>query len=249
MKKGYDVFGPAYGVMLRNDLHALASIDHKFLKEMILLDEESYSFLYHQTAPAAIDMRGHELYSFSARFKGNSERQTIENALRYTAKIAAEYQVPFEKMKFGGTEKEILARGTDWCADMARVGAVLLQCNGIPARIVHMANLDKAYHGHVVTEAFYEGKYGICDFLYGYCFYDGRPLDAYELMRCRQYLEGYPEEYASLYSVVAINEYDPMGRNDYTVSAPNQYCTNLINQDHGGRWIMGEDETIKQVLT
>lgn len=41
MKKGYDVFGNEYGVMLKNDLHAGNSIDHKFLREMILLDNES----------------------------------------------------------------------------------------------------------------------------------------------------------------------------------------------------------------
>lgn len=240
MKKGYDVFGPAYGVMMRNDLHALESIDHKFMQEMILLDEESRDFLY-QTAPVRINMEAHELNSFAKRFKGSDDRQTIENILQYTAKIASTYQTAFEDMKFGGTEREILDRGTDWCADMARVGAVLLQCRGIPARIVHLADLSRAYYGHVVTEAFYEGKYGVCDFLYGYSFYDKRPLDAYDLMCCKRYLEGYPEDYASLYMAAAINEYDPMGDNDYTVSVPNQYTLNLISQDHGGKWIMGED--------
>lgn len=240
MERGYDVFGPAYGVMLRYDLHALGSIDHKLLREMVLLDEKSHNFLY-QTAPAKINMKDHELYLFAMQFKGYSERQTIENILRYTVGIAEHFQVPFEEMKFGGTEKEILDRGTDWCADLARVGAVLLQCNGIPARIVHLANPDKAYNGHVVTEAFYEGKYGICDFLYGYFFYEKRPLDAYDLMCYKQYLDGYPEDYASLYLAIAISEYNPIEANDYSVSTPNQYYLNLINQDHGGKWIMGED--------
>lgn len=240
MKQGYDVFGPAYGVMMRNDLHALESIDHKFMREMILLDGGSREFLY-RAAPAKINMEGHELYRFAMRFRENRERRTIGKALRFTAEIAADYQTAFEDMKFGGTEKEILDRGTDWCADLARVGAVLLQCNGIPARIIHLANLNKAYHGHVVTEAYYEGKYGVCDFLYGYCFYDGQPLDAYDLMCHKQYLEGCPEDYASLYSAAAISEYDPMGDNDYTVSLPNQYTTNIINTDHGGKWFMGED--------
>lgn len=47
-------------------------------------------------------------------------------------------------MLFGGTEKEILDRGTDWCTDMARVGAVFLKCLGIPSRIVHLADTGKA---------------------------------------------------------------------------------------------------------
>lgn len=201
MKSGYDIFGKAYGVMLRNDLHAINSIDHKFMQEMILLEDESCVFLYDEK-PKLIDMRGHELYAFAKRFRETNDRQTIENALSYTAEIANKCHDEFSEMKFGGTEKEILDRGTDWCVDLARVGAVLLTCNGIPARIVHLANLEKAYNGHVVVEAFYEG----------------------------------------LYSAVAINEYNPMDKNnDYTISMPNQYYMNLIYTDHQDVWIMGED--------
>ena len=139
MKQGYDVFGKAYGVMMRNDLHDLKSIDHQFLRDMIRLDEESYPMLYAHE-PAQYNMNEHELYPFALQFRGESDHQTIENILRYTANVAANCYDDFEEMKFGGTEKEILERGTDWCADMARVGAVLLMCNGIPARIVHLVN-------------------------------------------------------------------------------------------------------------
>lgn len=242
MEKGYDVFGKAYGVMNRNDLHALESIDHKLMQEMILLDNASFEHLY-SVQPQAADMRSHELYPFAVQFRQGDDRQTIENILRYCSDIALHYDVPFEQMCFGGTEKEILNRGTDWCADMARVGAVLLMCNGIPARIVHLVNPAKAYNGHVVVEAFYEGKYGICDFIYGYYFHEDKPLDAYELMHNKQYLDGYPEDYAALYSAVAISEYDPMGDNCYKVSGPNQYYINLINSNHNGKWIMDEDKT------
>ena len=38
MKKGYGIFGKPYEVMLRNDLHDPASIDHDLLRNMILLD-------------------------------------------------------------------------------------------------------------------------------------------------------------------------------------------------------------------
>ncbi len=148
--------------MNRNDLHALQSIDHKLMQEMILLDHASFEHLY-SFQPQATDMRAHELYPFAKQFRQGDDRQTTENILRYCSDIALHYDVPFEQMHFGGTEMEILNRGTDWCADMARVGAVLLTCNGIPARIVHLVNPTKAYHAHVVVEANYEGKYGICD--------------------------------------------------------------------------------------
>lgn len=240
MKIGYDVFGKAYGVMNRNDPHALESIDHKLMQEMILLDKESFEHLY-SIQPRAMDMRRHELYPLAKQFRQGDDRQTIKSILRYCSDIASSYNVPFEQMRFGGTEMEILNRGTDWCADMARVGAVLLMCCGIPARIVHLVNPAKAYHGHVVVEAYYEGKYGICDFIYDYCFYEGKPLDAYELMHNKQYLVGYPEDYTALYSAAAISEYDPMCGNCYEISEPNQYTINLINGNHNGKWIMSED--------
>ena len=240
MKKGYDIFGKAYGIMLKNDLHDINSIDHKFMQEMILLDDESYGFLYN-SRPNFVDMREHELYVFAKQFKGKNDRKTIEKVLSYTAKIAKNFHDEFSEMKFGGTEKEIIDRGTDWCNDLARVGAVLLACNDIPARIVHLVNLEKAYNGHVVVEAYYEGKYGVCDFLYGYNFYKFEPVDAYTLMRDGQYLGDYSESYAGLYSAVAINEYNPMDQNDYTISMPNQYYMNLIYTDHNDKWIMKED--------
>ena len=58
MKIGYDVFGKAYGIMFRNDLHDIHSIDHKFMKEMIYLEEESCNFLYN-CKPVKIDMTNH----------------------------------------------------------------------------------------------------------------------------------------------------------------------------------------------
>ena len=80
MKKGYDIFGKAYGIMMRNDLHNPTSIDHKFMQEMILLEEESYSYLYDKK-PEAIDMTNHELYTFAKQFKGTNDQQTIDNIL------------------------------------------------------------------------------------------------------------------------------------------------------------------------
>lgn len=242
MEKGYDVFGRAYGIMLRNDLHSANSIDHRLIEEMVLLTRQSYACLYASPVSLPENINEHELYPFAQQFRDKSARQTIENILKFCSEIACDYNVPFEQMLFGGTEMEILCRGTDWCADMARVGAVLLMCCDIPARIVHLANTSKAYNGHVVCEAYYEGKYGICDFIYGYCMYDRKPLDAFDLMQSRRLPECYGEDYASLYTAAAISEYNPMADNCYAISSPNQYYVSIINSDHQGRWLMGEDE-------
>ena len=249
MQTGFDIFGSAYGVMLRNDLHAPGSVDMLFLQRMCLLEEASVDVLY--TAPPAIspEIVNHELYPFAQQFVGENDRQTLQNLLSFTQMTAKNCSTDFAEMEFGGTEKEILQRGTDWCADISRLGAVLCQCVGIPARMLHLVNRSRAYHGHMAVEVFYEGSYGVADFLYGWLFYDGRPLSAWELKNhhdaIRQQIDRslwnyYPE----LYDGVAINGYDPMNpENRYPVSRPNDYYRQMmLRNKNDGCWVLGEDQ-------
>lgn len=241
MKIGYGVFGKAYEVMYAHDLHNPASIDHELMKNMILLDDQSAAILYSRVVRH--NYGGHELYQFAQQFKASIEKETIQNVLRYTQEIAAAFDTDFDDMLFGGTEKQILDRGTDWCSDMARVGAVLLQCLGIPCRMLYLANPGKAYNGHVVNEAFYEGRYGVVDFIYGYQFYDRTPKSAFEIQRNPEILAAYPESYQGLFSAIAISEYDPCTPgNNYSISRPNDYYLKLIHIDHENMWLMGEDQ-------
>ena len=70
MNSGYDIFGTAYGVMFRHDLHAPGSVDDLFLQRMCLLEEESVDALY--AAPPVISpaITMHELYPFAQQFVG-----------------------------------------------------------------------------------------------------------------------------------------------------------------------------------
>ncbi|NLD82120.1 MAG: hypothetical protein GX642_13265 [Smithella sp.] len=240
MKKGYGVFGKAYEEMLRNDLHAPASIDHELMKNMVLLDDESAVFLYSRVVRH--DLTGHELYPFAQRFKAPTDKETIRNVLQYTQNIAASYNTDFDEMMFGGTEQQILDRGTNWCSDMARAGAVLLQCLGIPCRIIYLANLGKAYNGHTAGEAYYQGGYGIVDFICGYQFCGNKPVSAFDIRKKPEILETYPEAYQGLFSAIAISEYNPCAAgNNFSISTPNEYYLKLIHTNHQNKWIMGED--------
>lgn len=240
--------------MLKNDLHDINSIDHQFLKEMILVDCSSIYFLYDKSIKINKKITEHELYSFAQQFKRNNDKETILEVLIFTSHIALNYNVEFKDMVFGGKEIDILKRGTDWCADMSRVGCVLLQCLGIPARIVHIVNLSKAYNGHVVVEAFYENCYGICDFVYDVLAYKDKPLSALELNNDRNlvthcYQRDYKDyslecDFEGLYSAVGINEYDPLSNNNYLLSKANEYYINIIYSNHHNSWIMGEDKKI-----
>lgn len=241
MKKGYGVFGKSYKIMNKNDLHDINSIDHRFMQEMILLDESSYDYLYNKEVNY-YDMTHHELFEFSKQFKGNSDKETINNVLIFTRNIVKNFNVEFEDMLFGGSEKQIIDRGTDWCADISRVAAVILDCLSITCRILHLANINKAYNGHVLVEAFYENKWGVIDPLYGYLFYKDKPIDAYQLLKNKHYLNGYNDYYKELFNAIAINEYNPIDKtNNYNVSKPNEYYLKLINSFHNDNWIMYEN--------
>ena len=103
MKQGYGVFGKAYEVMLRNDLHAPGSIDHQLMEQMILLEEDSLPLLYGGVPAVNPAMKEHALYPFTRQFVGKSAVETIDNLLRLTAGIAQSCDLPFEQMRFGGT--------------------------------------------------------------------------------------------------------------------------------------------------
>lgn len=242
MKRGYSVFGKAYEIMLRNDIHDINSIDHKIISNMILLDNKSYDYLY-KSKVNRLNMDNHELYKYSQQFKGNNDKEMLCNVINNLSKIASDFNVDFEDMLFGGTEKEILNRGTDWCGDMARVACVLLMCLNIPCRMVNLVNLNKAYNGHVVVEAYYENKWGVADPIYGFVFYIDKPIDAYQLLNDKSLLEEYEQDYRDLFTAVAISEYNPLDLdNDYIISRPNDYYKSIINTNHNGKWLMNEDK-------
>ena len=88
--------------MLRNDLHATDSIDHKFMKDMILVDEESKNLLYEGIPKVSKDVCKHELFEFAQKFKGSNDLDTIKNILKFTSNMALTYDINFLDMKFGG---------------------------------------------------------------------------------------------------------------------------------------------------
>lgn len=251
MKKGYGVFGKAYEVMFRNDLHDEDSVDHYILRKMIFLDEDSETFLYQKPQRISDDIEFHELHEFSKQFKGNDDLATIQNISKFLYSIVSGFDVPFENMLFGGTEKEIIERGTDWCADISRVGAALLQCLKIPSRIVVLVNKDVAYNGHQIVEAHVDGEYMMCDFIYGVVgknntIYSVRDL-LNEPIQVRKIYQSHVKEdsqldyISGLYNSTAISEYDITKSYNYTISRPNEYYLKMMRFKHDGQWQMGED--------
>jgi len=256
MKTGFGVFGKEYGVMFRNDLHAHDSIDFQFIKAMILLDFESENYLY-DAKKYTIDKKitSHELYDFAQSFKGETALDSIKNVVNYTRKIINDYNFPFDGMLFGGTEKEIIERGTDWCTDISRVGCALIQCLNIPCRIAMLVNSQKAYNGHTICEAVVEGKFLMCDFTYGVYGLLDKPysvrslIDNHKSVRKIYSVENNLEQdlvyIVGLYDKAAFCDYDITKTHNYSVSKPNEYYLKMMKLNHDGTWKLGEN-TLKK---
>jgi ribosomal protein S18 acetylase RimI-like enzyme len=259
MKKGFDIFGKEYSVMFKNDLHHRNSVDYQIYEHMILIDSESEDFLYSDDFSSFyIDLKNHELYKFAQKFIGDSDIETLQNILDFTSLTVRNFDVPFENMKFGGTEKEIIERGTDWCTDISRVGLAILQCLSIPCRLAILVNSNKAYNGHTLCEAYLDNEYMMVDFTYGVLGLLSKKYSVKDLLKQPEivkdiysskmnshidleYIEG-------LYDMAAIAEYDISKKHDYSISEPNEYYLNMMNLSHDGLWKMGEDMKIDNLI-
>jgi hypothetical protein len=250
MKRGLGVFGKEYEYMFKNDLHSKLSVDYRILERMILIDRDSVDELYNiKNLLVEISLEQHELFEFSRSFRGNTENDSVKNVLKFTKDIVNSYTNPFYEMDFGGTEKEIIARGTDWCTDISRVGCVILKCLGIPCRIAVLANVNVAYNGHTVCEAYVNGTYTMCDFTYGISGLDNNDTSVWELINnpnkvIKIYQHSKDEldlDYIKgLFTKAALYEYNIEETHNYTISKPNEYYLKMMSLCHNETWLLGE---------
>ena len=70
------------------------------------------------------------------------------------------YSSPDDFM-WGGVEEFVIAKGSDWCAELARVFCALCEMMGVPARIVFA--LDGSDDGHVLAECYEGGEWMLVD--------------------------------------------------------------------------------------
>jgi len=253
MNKGVGIFGKQYEIMFRNDPHAADSVDRVLTEQMIKLDGSSVEYLYGPYTDLSTRYTpGSRLFfdTLAARLRGRTDSDTVDNIILFCRNIVANCDTDTEEMIFGGTEEEIVERGTDWCTDIARVACLLFQVAGLPSRILNTANTKFAYSGHCVAEVYYDTKWGVADPTNGIVFrhLGGAPASAWDLQNDRRVANRFTtgEQYAS----VGISNYyaNDKGLYNYATSRVNEYYRAVLKhsaqQWPGGiRWIHGEDQT------
>ena len=188
---GEDQFGPAYRVMLAGDAHAPRSVDRVLFQRMIRLGTATADYLYASYPPTTLRYRHGsrpklERFLGAATTPATTPEELVDGIARWCAEIAhAADSRSLDDLRLGGTEEAIVRRGTDWCTDLARVGCVLCQVAGLPARLVHLFNTTAAYSGHAIVEVLRQGRWGCVDVVHGvvYRHEDGMPASTWEFQR------------------------------------------------------------------
>ena len=271
MIKGMGSFGKQYEIAYKNDVQAEGSVVRTLFEQMIKLDEDSALYLYSSYTNLTNRYKPGSRSFFEKiveSFKGQTESETIDNIIAYCRNIVENCDTDTEYMIFGGTEEEVVERGTYWCTDIARVACIMFQIAGLPSRMLTTANTKFAYCGHTVTEVYYENKWGVADPTSGVVIRHSNktPASAWEIQKnydianqsfYRKYsnLQSEIEEEGYIffppgeqYESVGITNYyiDEKDRYSYKTSKVNDYCRAILkNSDEkwasGLRWIHGED--------
>lgn len=255
-------FGPAYRRMLENDCHAPGSVDRVLFSRMVRLSGETADFLYgHYTPTVSSSRPGSRARLESCVREATAGRHTtpdrMDGIAGFTSKLADRAAVQERDIDIvGGTEEEIIERGSDWCVDVARAACVLCQVAGIPARIVYLFDTKSAYRGHAVIEAWYKGKWGAADPLTNVVYRHGDSTSAttWDLMRDAALIEANARE-GAIYSraeqfrAAAIVNYFAWEADqyDYTTARLNDYYREILKHAEaswpgGRRWLFGEDK-------
>ena len=252
--------------MLSHDPHAAGSIDRRLYETMVLLDAGSLERLY-RAPPRPAYQRG-QRPGLDASLRGLLVASEVPVAALVAFTRALGRTVPADILgrRFGGTEEAIIARGSDWGTDVARVACVLAQMGGMAARLVYLFALGRPYHMHAVIEVHHAGAWGVADPLTGivYLGADGRPLSAAALQAAPALVVALHDRlgaaapakaggldaqaHSELYGTVCIAEYaiSDTQRFSFPVSTSNHYTRTVLDMAQKGwpggqRWLFGED--------
>lgn len=259
--RGLAQFGPAYRVMLENDAHARGSVDRLLMENMVRLCIETADYLYSEYTPTrAFHRKGARPQLEHCVEKivqtCDSDEKCVEAIAQFTSQLKDRTSDGLDSIRVGGTEEEIIARGSDWCADVARVGCALCQVAGYTSRMVYLVDTEKAYSGHVIMEVFWVGVWGAVDPLTGvlYRHSGGDPASTWALVNDTHLVERHfrgestPYTTPGQFRAAAISNYFLWEATAYdcTVVGINEYYRSILEMSEKGwpcglRWLHGED--------
>ncbi len=264
---GIGQFGRAYKVMLENDCHAPGSVDSVLVQRMVRLCPETADDLYSGYTPTRTGYgkgRCPELEHLVDKAVAGcqSDEDRIGAICTFCSSLGDTSPEDLDDVRVGGTEEEIIRRGSDWCTDVARAACALFQVSGFPARLVYLAETSRAYSGHAIAEVHRNGAWGAVDAVTAvvYRHPDGRQASPWELMGSPPMIEVHRRATEGWYTKVeqfrraAISNYFIQDREDYdfTITGINDYYRAILEMASLGwpgglRWLQGEDSSSEPI--
>ena len=255
---GLGAFGPAYEVMFRNDSHFPGSVDRVLQERMVRVCAETADSIYARYTPTEVEYHRGTRPALEGRVReaaGGLDRahDCVCGIARFCSRLGERASSKDEAMVLGGTEEEILRRGSEWCTDVARVAVALFQVAGYPSRRIFLADIEAAYSGHAIVEVYRDAVWGAVDPSTGVLYLqNGTPATTWDLMGdpAAVYSHG-PAAYCQpeLFRAAAVSNYFVWESSsyDYRVSGLNEYYRSILEMADKGwpgglRWLHGEAE-------
>ncbi len=206
---GRHAVGPEIAALYTDDPHRPGSVDAALLDAMRPLTPHSQAALYQAPAGPPAYARGSrpELEAFvAAALDGAVHDMQIATALtRFCAAIPRRFPTPerptaagfygdFSTFLCGGTEEELIKKGSPLAAERARVLCAMAQVAGLHARLVLLAREAPAER-HAVTEIFVLGRWTVFDGFSGrfYTWPKHGYASAWEARRLPQLIDNHPD--------------------------------------------------------
>ena len=260
--QGTGQFGHAYQVTLENDSHAPGSVDRVLAERLVRLCPQTADCLYREYTPTEVSYRRGsrpelERYAEQAVAGRCTHEEWLEGIIEFCRRLGDRATDDLDAMILGGTEEEIVLRGSDWCTDVARVACVMSQVAGLPARLVSLFNTAQAYSGHEIVEVYRCGAWGAADPVNGVVYRrpEGKPTTTWDLMSDHRLIElawkGRTSFYADpgQFRAAAVNNYFVWDSPDYdyTGSGVNDYSRAILEMSRRGwpgglRWLHDEEQ-------
>ncbi len=141
------------------------NVEFQRLSQQILLCDETRDYLYSDKAiPKPSYKKGSRPYLEKVVddcIKAcKTDREKVLAILDFCSRLSLKFGDT--TLFYGGTEEELIKKGDQLCETLGRLMTALLEVAGIPARIVMLLV------GHIVAEAYVDGKWGYFDPRYGF---------------------------------------------------------------------------------
>lgn len=229
-------------------IYRKGTVDHEIFHHAVVLTDDTAEALYADYTPLDQPYRRGDrpfLERVVAEVTGGLESDFDKAValMDWVRDLPRTYPNPDGDVFHGGSEEEVIRKGSNMCNEMARVLIVLAQIAGIPSRYIgHMVPFDfdrpETGSGHGVTEMYIDGAWSYFDVRGRYFLTDaGRPASTWELINDPDLIDRQDEDVYSHISRYTKREYSRMWFSPGTCHiVANYLAADHAKYDYGWTW-------------